>query len=243
MKAFIRNIIFLWVKEIPIDQGVAYMIKYVIFDMDGTLLDTEPIYEWSWNEIGRRWGLNDVGDMYAELVCGRTVESSKSALKERYGRDFNADGFITERMALYSELAKTDLRLKSGCMEILAFLKEQSIPCAVATSTVSELAYSNLDRMNIRHMFEAVVTGSMVKNGKPAPDIFIEAGRSIGATPNECIVCEDSYSGVIAAHGAGMLPIFIPDRQKPTEETDAIAFATFGSLFDVIALIKKENNI
>ncbi len=219
------------------------MIKYVLFDMDGTLLDTEPIYEWSWNEIGRRWGLKDVGEMYAGLICGRTIESSKAALKERYGKDFDSEKFMSERMELYAEIAKTELKLKPGCLEVLEFVNEHRIPCAIATSTVSELAYANLDRMNISHFFSAIVTGSMIKRGKPAPDIFLEAGERIGAKSSECIVCEDSYSGIIAAQNAGMLPIFIPDRQMPTDETERLSFATLNSLFDVIDLIKKENNI
>ncbi len=219
------------------------MVKYVIFDMDGTLLDTEPIYEYAWNETGRKWGLYDIGEMYAELICGRTIESSKSALKQRYGEDFDAEGFMSERMALYGELVKTQLKLKAGCTEVLDFLKEHNIPCAIATSTASDLTYSNLEKMKIGHYFDAVVTGSMVKNGKPAPDIFFEAGNRIGAVAGQCIVCEDSYSGVEAACRAGMRAVFIPDRQPSNDKTEHNAYATVKDLFEVIEIIKKENNI
>ena len=218
------------------------MIKYVIFDMDGTLIDTEPFYEQSWNETGKRWGV-EVRDMYAEYVCGRSIENVKNTLKERFGENFDSEGFMSERMTLYAQLAEKNLKLKAGCREILDFLREHGIPCAVATSTVSDLTYSNLDRVNIRQFFDAVVTGDMVKNGKPSPDIFLEAGRRIGAEAGECIVCEDSYSGIEAASNAKMKPVFIPDRRIPTEETDRLAYATVSSLFEVIELIKKENKI
>ena len=218
------------------------MIKYVIFDMDGTLIDTEPFYEQSWNETGKRWGV-EVRDMYAEYVCGRSIENVKNTLKERFGEGFDSEGFMSERMTLYAQLAEKGLMLKVGCREILDFLREHGIPCAVATSTVSDLTYSNLDRVNIRQFFDAVVTGDMVKNGKPSPDIFLEAGRRIGAEAGECIVCEDSYSGIEAASNAKMKPVFIPDRRIPTEETDRLAYATVSSLFEVIELIKKENKI
>ena len=218
------------------------MIKYVIFDMDGTLIDTEPFYEQSWNETGKRWGV-EVRDMYAEYVCGRSIENVKNTLKERFGENFDSEGFMSERMTLYAQLAEKGLMLKVGCREILDFLREHGIPCAVATSTVSDLTYSNLDRVNIRRFFDAVVTGDMVKNGKPSPDIFLEAGRRIGAEAGECIVCEDSYSGIEAASNAKMKPVFIPDRRIPTEETDRLAYATVSSLFEVIELIKKENKI
>lgn len=218
------------------------MIKYVIFDMDGTLIDTEPFYEQSWNETGKRWGV-EVRDMYAEYVCGRSIENVKNTLKERFGENFDSERFMSERMTLYAQLAEKGLALKVGCREILDFLREHGIPCAVATSTVSDLTYSNLDRVNIRRFFDAVVTGDMVKNGKPSPDIFLEAGRRIGAEAGECIVCEDSYSGIEAASNAKMKPVFIPDRRIPTEETDRLAYATVSSLFEVIELIKKENKI
>lgn len=210
--------------------------------MDGTLIDTEPFYEQSWNETGKRWGV-DVRDMYAEYVCGRSIENVKNTLKERFGENFDSEGFMSERMTLYAQLAEKGPVLKAGCREILDFLREHGIPCAVATSTVSDLTYSNLDRVNIRQFFDAVVTGDMVKNGKPSPDIFLEAGRRIGAEAGECIVCEDSYSGIEAASNAKMKPVFIPDRRIPTEETDRLAYATVSSLFEVIELIKKENKI
>ena len=218
------------------------MIKYVLFDMDGTLLDTEPLYEQSWIEAGRRYGV-EVGDMYATLVCGRPVESAKYALWDRFGKDFDAESVVSYRMARYRELAQKDLKLKAGCVEILEFLREQDIPCALATSTLTDLALANLKRTGIADYFDAVVTSAMVERGKPYPDIFLEAGKRIGADAESCIVCEDSYSGIAAAHAAGMKPVFIPDRQPPNGDTEDMAYKTLENLFEVIELIKKENKI
>ncbi len=218
------------------------MIQYVLFDMDGTLLDTEELYERSWRESGKAWALPDFEDIsYADQIAGRPVAHSIGVLKEKYGSAVDAESFVEERMALYRRYAETDLQLKPGCREILQFVRENHIACALATSTVNELAYSNLDRMGLRASFDAIVTGSMVQRGKPAPDIFIEAAKRIGADPRLCIVCEDSYSGIEAAYRAGMRPIFIPDRQKPNDKTAMWSYATVKSLFDVIDLIKAEN--
>ena len=222
------------------------MIKYVIFDMDGTLLDTEPLYMGSWVETGVKWGLDRklMEDIYIPLICGRSVDSSKRVLKDHFGEEFDSEGFMSERMALYSDLASKDLHLKKGCRELLEFLKEHNIPMAIATSTVPEITHKNLRKMEIVDYFDAIVTSTMVEHGKPAPDIFIEAGKRIGVSrSDECIVCEDSYSGIFAAHAAGMKPILIPDLLKPTEETDEVTYATLDSLIDVIELIKKENKI
>ena len=221
------------------------MIKYVIFDMDGTLLDTEPVYMRSWIETGIKWGLDRrvMTDMYVPFISGRSVDSSKRVLKDHFGEDFDSERFMSERMALYHDLVSKDLRLKKGCREILDFLREQGIPMAVATSTAPDITNANLKRMALTDYFDAIITASMVKNGKPAPDIFIEAGRQINAESRECAVCEDSYSGIFAAHAAGMKPILIPDLLKPTKETDAVTYATVESLLDVIEIIKNENKI
>lgn len=221
------------------------MIKYVIFDMDGTLLDTESVYMSSWIETGGKWGLDQkvMEDMYIPLICGRSVEGSKRVLKDYFGEDFDSEGFMSERMALYSELTSKELRLKKGCRELLDFLRDQGIPMAVATSTVPEITSKNLKRMGLVDYFKAIVTSNMVEHGKPAPDIFIEAGRRINANSSECAVCEDSYSGIYAAHAAGMKPILIPDLLTPTKETDQVTYATLDSLLEVIELVKKENKI
>ena len=222
------------------------MIKYIIFDMDGTLLDTEPLYMRSWVDAGVKWGLDRkvMEKMYIPLICGRSVESSKRVLKDHFGEEFDSEKFMSERMALYGDLASKDLHLKKGCRELLDFLKDHNIPMAIATSTVPEIVSKNLTRMDIIEYFDSIVTSTMVKHGKPAPDIFIEAGKRIGVVKaEECIVCEDSISGIFAAHAAGMKPIFIPDLLAPTKETDAVAYATVDSLLDVIELIKTENKI
>ena len=124
---------------------------------------------------------------------------------------------------------------------IVAFAKDNGISVAVATSSTRERAEKNLKRLGLWDYFDAVVTGDMVERSKPEPDIFLEAAKRIGARKDECIVCEDSYNGLLAAKASGMRPIFIPDILAPNEETDKIAYKTCRDLLEVIDLIKEEN--
>ena len=218
------------------------MINYVIFDMDGTLLDTEPIFEKAWNEIGEKWGLRDIDKLYCKIV-DRSRDTIIKLLEDTYGKEVDCKGYYAERMERAGELFEGDIPLKKGTLEILKFLRKEKIAVAVATSTVMHIAEKNLKKTGLWDYIDIVVTSEMVENGKPAPDIFLEAVRHIGAKKEECIVCEDSYNGIKAANASGMRPIMILDMLPPTDETDRLVYKTCTDLFEVMELIKKENKI
>lgn len=218
------------------------MINCVIFDMDGTLLDTEPLFNRSWNEIGEKWGLEGIDKLYIKIV-GRSSDTIIKLLEDTYGEGVDCKAYYAERMARSRELFEQEIPLKPGALEILEFLKAEGIRVAIATSTVTEIAKKNLKKVGLWEYIDEVVTSEMVENGKPAPDIFIEAGKRIGAKTEECIVCEDSYNGIIAAHASGMRAIMIPDMLPPTEETERLTYKTCTDLFEVMELIKKENHL
>ena len=218
------------------------MINYVIFDMDGTLFDTEKLYRKTWIEIGEKWGFENIGELYPQVV-GRSRELIIELLKEVYGEDHDYTAFFAERTEYFRRLTEKEIPLKSGCFEILEFLKENNIPCAVATSTKDPIASANLKRAGVYEYFDAIVTGDMIERGKPFPDIFLKAGEMLGADANTTAVCEDSYTGITGAHKAGMKPLMIIDLLEPTDEIRQITYAINDTLFDVIDLIKKENNI
>ena len=217
------------------------MIKYIIFDKDGTLLDTEPIFKRAWVEVGEQWGLENIEDMY-ESIIGNNGEFIIQRLYETYP-DKDCRSYYNERMDRITELMEGEIPLKEGCIEILEFAKANDIKLAVATSTNFKRAEKNLRKAGIWHYFDAIVTGDMVERSKPAPDIFFEAAKRIDAKSDECIICEDSYNGIKAAHTSGMRPVFIPDMLPSTDETDELVYKTCTDLLEVAELIKKENNI
>ena len=216
------------------------MIKYVIFDMDGTLIDTEPIFEKAWNEIGKKWGFDGIDKLYCQIV-GRSVDTIIELLERTYGTEKDCRAFFSERQQYFTTLIEHGVPFKPGCMELLRFLKANNIRTALATSTPMYIVEKNMRNTGIDEYIDEIVTSEMVVNGKPAPDIFLEAGKRIGAIKEECIVCEDSYNGIIAAHAAGMKPVMIPDMLPPTKKTDAMVYKTCSDLFEVMELIKEEN--
>ena len=218
------------------------MIKYAIFDMDGTLLDTERIFKQSWIITSDRWKIEGAEQIYPGIV-GRSKDTIRTLFNDRYGTEYDFDKFFEERMNCFTDLVRDFVPVRDGCIELLDFLKEQGIPCALATSTPMYITGKNLEMAGIDKYMSAVVTSEMVKKGKPAPDIFIEAARRLGAQPELCMVAEDSYNGLRAAHKAGMKPVMVIDIQMPNEETDSLTVATCKSLFEVIDVVKRINCI
>ena len=117
-------------------------------------------------------------------------------------------------------------------------LKQEGYRLCVATSTRASTAKEELIDAGILPHFEDLVGGDNIKNGKPAPDIFLEAARRISVEPENCIVFEDSINGIKAAYNAGMKPIMVPDMVEPTEEILPMIYRRFNSLDEAIPLIK-----
>lgn len=219
------------------------MIKYAIFDMDGTLFDTEEMFQRSWMLTSEKYGLENADQVY-QGVAGAPADTAKKLLRENYGDRVDPDSFFLERIMLTLEFFENEgIPVKPGCFELLEFLKKNKIPCAIATSTPRRIAEKNIKTAGVYDYFDEIVTGDMVEHGKPAPDIFIEAGRRLGATPCETIVCEDSINGLRGAYAAGMKPVFIFDRQRLDADTQKIIFEECESLSDVIEIIKRENSL
>lgn len=218
------------------------MIKYVIFDMDGTLLDTEKFFRDAWIKTGERWGLSDNEEFYV-YVAGRPVHTVKSRFMETYKKteeEFSA--FVKERVGMVVKMLEVNVPVKPHCFELLEFLRSHGIKMALATSTAMHITGRNMEITGIGKYMDHIVTGEMVKSGKPAPDIFLLAAEKLSANPEECAVIEDSYNGLRAAHAAGMQTIMVIDGQEPNEETHRLTVAECEDLSGVLEVIKSRMN-
>lgn len=211
--------------------------------MDGTLLDTEVTFRRSWLMTSEKYGLENAEAVY-EHIAGASAEGAFRVLYENYGDRINPEKFFAERTDLTIELFEREgVVLKPGCVELLEFLKSENIPVAVATSTPLYISGANLKRAGIFDYFDAVVTSEHVKHGKPAPDIFMEAGKRIGAEPKFTFVAEDSENGLCGAIASGMKSVFIFDRQVPSKNVMDDVWVSCRRLDELIDIVKRENDI
>lgn len=202
----------------------------VIFDMDGTLLDTQSIYIPAWEYSGKKQKIFGMGE-HIRYVCGMNEAGWLNYLKinfpsldvEQFVKDVNE--YITNNL---------DLSLKKGAEELLKYLKHRNIKMAVASGSPVDKVRKHLSRVGVIDYFEAFAGSRDVKNGKPAPDVFLLAAKRLGAKSEDCFVIEDSDNGIRAGYAAGMKCIGIPDVVEFSYEIKKLMSAEFKALDEVI---------
>lgn len=213
------------------------MIAAVIFDMDGVIFDSERLALSCWEELGERWGLEDIRDTYV-LCVGVTETVSRQVFLERYGESFEYERFWREFKELARERIERDgLPVKKGARAILSALRERGVPTALASSTKSETVLREIEEAGLSGYFDAIIGGDMISRSKPEPDIFLTAAERLGVRAENCCVIEDSYNGIRAAYRAGMIPVMVPDMLPPTDEMRALAAAVLPDLNEAADLI------
>jgi beta-phosphoglucomutase family hydrolase len=211
----------------------------VIFDLDGLILDTESISYDAWKRAVADFGAVLEDNVYHKIV-GLKIEDIEQTFRSSFGADFPVRR-ASERRSQYirQHISEHGVKLKPGVRELLDFLDKVKFARAVATSSSRLLAMRKLARSNLADRFDAVICGDDVQNGKPAPDIFLEAAKRLDTAAEQCLVLEDSENGVRAAHAAGMTTILIPDLKQPSDEIMQLANRVFPSLREVIPFLQE----
>ncbi len=213
------------------------MIKAVVFDMDGVLIDTEKHYNAAWCEAARMAGF-DFKREHALMLRSCDVQLAEKMMKDIFGAGFDYFAIREVRRRLVAErLEKYGLEKKPGIDEILAFLHKKNMKAAVATATPIELTLQHLEKIGVRNQFDKIVSAKQVKHGKPAPDVYLYACEQIGEEPSNCIAVEDSPNGIKAAYAAGCKPVMVPDLTPPDEEIQPLLYAVVDSLVEIRRLI------
>ncbi len=215
------------------------MIKGFLFDMDGTVFDTERVYKESWHEVSKELGY-DIPDQLLDMMRGSSRQSAIKIFNDFYGDDPHD---YVEARQLREVVADRRLReggvpLKPGARELTTYLRDKGISLALATSTYRPVVDFYLSDSGMEDVFDLIITGDMIERGKPEPDIFIRAARELGLEPSECVICEDSLNGIIAGRRSGARVYYIPDLNDISkEELELYTDGTFQSLTDMLAFI------
>jgi len=213
------------------------MIKAVIFDVDGTLLDTERIYMKAWKEAAAEAGYV-MPDAVLQKTRAVNTKDAARIFEEEIGNGFSYQKVRPLRVQIAEEIiARESPLLKPGAAELLDYLKEKKIPMAVASSTNVAATREHLEASRILSCFQAVVGGDMVEKGKPHPDIFLKAAELLGIAPADCIVVEDSPAGIRAAVSAGMHAVLVPDLAAITQQIIDMSAIVLDSLHQLPAYL------
>ncbi len=207
----------------------------VIFDMDGTLLDTQRICIPAWEAAGRDQGIEGMGE-YIQHVCGMNKAGYLGYAKEKQP-SLDVDRFYSfTRQYIYDNL---EVRYKKGAVELLEFLRANGVKCAVASGSSRESVEHHIKAVGGEKYFEAYVCGMEVEHGKPAPDIFLLTAERMGARPEDCFVFEDSSNGIISAHAAGMRPIGIADVAPFDDRAKPLLWRELSHMGEAVEIFKE----
>lgn len=222
----------------PEKWGDDIHIKGILFDMDGLILDTEKLYTRFWQEAANALGY----PMTREQAIGmRSLnrEIGAAKLQSYFDRPIDYETVRNKRIELMNAyIDKEGVEAKPGILELLSYLKEKGIKTAIATSSPIERTTKYLASVGLENAFDELISGYMVKKGKPYPDIYVLAAEKLGLKPKECLALEDSRSGLLSASRAECYPVMIPDQDEPTPETEEILFAKVNNLECIISLLK-----
>jgi len=220
------------------------IVELVIFDMDGTIFDTEKLGIQKWMQAFKELGISVPEQALYEKI-GLNSKDSKQFLKERCGVDFDYDAVKNIKKRLTKKhISEEGTPVKNGFNELIVFLKNKNIKTALATSRSREntLFYLQHAGKYFDKYFDFIVTGDMVEKGKPNPDIFLFATSQLNISVKNSLIIEDSLNGIKAAIAAHIRVVMIPDLVLPDDEIIKSVFKVSRNLHEVIDLVTQLNN-
>lgn len=220
------------------------MIKAVLFDMDGTIFDSEKIYRKAWRAVFHKLGLDACyNEESMRAITGRDHDEIHDYLRSLLGHEFDYEEEMKYKSKIIFEIVDEDgLSCKPGVPEIFDELHKMGILCALASATNARRVEKFLTIAGIKEKFDLIVPGGSVPRSKPAPDVFLFTAEKLGVKPDECLVAEDSENGVLAGYAAGMRVVFVKDLMDLTPAANACVWKAPKTLESLPELVRSLQN-
>lgn len=189
------------------------MLEAVLFDMDGVIINTEPIQSKAFEVVLREYGKQPIFNKTGVIQkVGVREKENWDFIKTVHGLEEDTTILMRKRSKIFLEMLGQKLTPQLGLMDLVLMLDKHHIKMAVASSSAFDHIETVLSGLDIRRYFTAVVSGQFVPRGKPYPDIFIEVAKELAVNPRYCLVLEDSQTGVEAGKAAGAKVIAVPNE-------------------------------
>ena len=212
--------------------------KAVLFDLDGTLIDTEKFYRRCWPQSLAHFGF-DMSDEQALTLRSLGRPFAPALMKEWFGESFDYAEVREYRKGLVEEAIRTEgIRVKPGAKELLEYLKEKDIIRAVTTASDVDRTTRFLGSVGLADYFDRFCSAADAPEGKPSPDVYRMACEQLGIDPSDALAVEDAPNGILSAHRAGCRVVFVPDQTKEEPEVEPLCYAKVDSLSDIIDLLE-----
>ena len=210
------------------------MIKAIIFDMDGLMIDSERVTFECYQERLKDMNLTMDEEFYKTLL-GKPIKGIYQRFYDVYGNDFPIQNVIQDVHQLMAERFETEgVPVKKGLVELLHYLKDNNYKTIVATSSNRDRVDKILAQAKITEFFDDSICGDEVTKGKPNPEVFLKSCQKLGVNVDEAIVLEDSEAGIQAAYSGNIDVICIPDMKYPEQEFEKMTTKILDSLDQVI---------
>ncbi len=214
------------------------MIKAIIFDMDGLMIDSERVTFECYQEILKGMNLTMDEEFYKTLL-GKPLKGIYQRFYDVYGNDFPIEDVIKDVHALMAKRFETEgVPIKTGLKSLLEYLKENNYKTIVATSSNRDRVDTILSQAQITDYFDDSICGDEVTKGKPNPEVFLKSCQKLGVNVDEAIVLEDSEAGIQASYDAGIKVICIPDMKYPEKQYEEETFKILKDLNGVTEYLK-----
>lgn len=218
--------------------GDTPVIRGVLFDMDGLVLDTEKLYSRFWMEACHFYGYPMTYEQSLEMRAANSRLGAEN-LHRFFGPDIDYVTIRNKRIELMDAfIAENGVEPKPGIFELLDALEARGIPAAITSSSPADRIRNHLESLGVYHRFTAICSGYDVPCGKPAPDIYLHGAASLGLPPEECLALEDAPLGILSAFRANCIPVMVPDQDQPDAQTQSMLYAKADTLSDIISLLK-----